>query len=340
MGVDIGSLFRKETISFDDLQGRIIVIDAYNVLHQFLASIRQRDGTPLMDAQGRITSHLSGIIQRTANLIEAQIKPIYSFDGTPHPFKAYTLKQRMQRKIQAEKDYQEALKKGDLKTARSKAQQTGRLTDDMIDETKHLLSALGVPFVQAPGEGEAQACYMVKKNDAFAVGSQDYDCLLVGSPVLIRNLTSSGKRKLPGKEAYKKISIKQIRLKENLEFLEITQKQLVDMAILIGTDFNQGIHGIGPKRSLSLIRQHETLENIFDSLNIEQKPSHETIDTIRSLFLKPDVTDTYDLTWKQPDEQKVFDILCNKHQFSKNRIQDILQKYHKDEKQTKQRTLF
>ena len=189
MGVDIGSLFRKETITLDDLQGRIIVIDAYNVLHQFLASIRQRDGTPLKDANGNITSHLSGLYQRTANLVEAKIKPVYSFDGKPHPLKAKTLEERMKRKELAEKEYREALEAGDLVKARIKAQQTGRLTDEMIDESKALLDALGIPYVQAPSEGEAQACYMVRKGDAHAVGSQDFDCLLVGTPVLIRNLT-------------------------------------------------------------------------------------------------------------------------------------------------------
>jgi len=340
MGVDIGSLFRKETITFDDLQGRIIVIDAYNVIHQFLASIRQRDGTPLKDSRGEITSHLTGIFHRTASLIEAHIKPVYSFDGTPPPLKTQTLEQRKQRKIKAEKEYQIALEKGDLKTARSKAQQTGRLTKEMIQETKQLLSALGIPYVQAPGEGEAQACHMVKKGDAFAVGSQDYDCLLVGSPITIRNLTSSGKRKLPGKEAYKKVSIRQIRLNENLEQLEICQEQLVDMAILIGTDFNPGIHGIGPKRSLSLIKKHGTIENVLDQLTIEDKPDRKNIDTIRNIFLNPEVDESYELSWNLPDEKEVIEILCNRHQFSKTRAEDTLRKYENQEKITKQETLF
>ena len=272
MGVDIGDLFRKETIALDDLRDRIVVIDAYNVLHQFLASIRQRDGAPLKDSKGEVTSHLSGLIQRTANLVEAKIRPVYSFDGTPHPMKAKTLEERKQRKIQAEKDYIAAIEAGDLATARSKAQQTGRLTDEMVDQTKELLQALGIPYVQAPSEGEAQACYMVRKGDAHAVASQDYDCLLVGSPVLVRNLTSSGRRKLPGKEAYAKVSIKQIRLEPNLKNLEITHSQLVDMAIMIGTDFNDGIHGIGPKKSLKLIKEHGNIEKALEVVKSDNKP--------------------------------------------------------------------
>ena len=165
MGVDIGSLFRVEKISFNDLQNRVIVIDAYNVLHQFLASIRQRDGTPLKDSQGRITSHLSGLFYRTANMVDAGIKPIYVFDGKPHPLKAKTLELRENRKIEAEKAWKEALEKGDLETAKTKAQQTSRVTDEIIDQSKKLLTALGIPVIQAPSEGEAQASYMVKKGD-------------------------------------------------------------------------------------------------------------------------------------------------------------------------------
>jgi flap endonuclease-1 len=196
MGVDIGELFKKEKITFNDLRDRIIAIDAYNVLHQFLSIIRQRDGTPLKDSKGRITSHLSGLFYRTANMVEARIRPVYVFDGEPHLLKAKTIQQRKERKEQAEKEWKEAIEKGDLKTARIKAQQTSRVTDEIIEQSEALLTALGIPYIHAPSEGEAQASYMVKKGDAYAVGSQDFDCLLFNAPVLVRNLTSSGKRKL------------------------------------------------------------------------------------------------------------------------------------------------
>ena len=340
MGVDIGSLFRKETITLDDLKGRIIAIDAYNVLHQFLASIRQRDGTPLKDSNGNITSHLSGLYQRTANLVEAKIKPVFSFDGMPHPLKAKTLEERMKRKELAEKEYQQALEAGDLVKARIKAQQTGRLTDEMIDQSKELLEALGIPYIQAPSEGEAQACYMVRKGDAYAVGSQDFDCLLVGTPVLIRNLTSSGRRKLPGKEAYTKVNIKQITLKTNLDILGITHEQLVDMAILIGTDFNDGIHGIGPKKSLKLIKEHGNAEKAIEVIKSDNKPNQKEIKQIRKLFLEPDVTDEYDLRWSEPDKKAVIKILCDQHHFGRERVMDNLKKFSNIEHISKQKTLF
>jgi flap endonuclease-1 len=340
MGVDIGALFKVEKICFDDLKDRVIVIDAYNVLHQFLASIRQKDGTPLKNSKGEITSHLSGLFHRTANMVEAKIRPVFAFDGIPHPLKAKTLDERRKRKELAEKEWAEALKAGDLAKAKSKAQQTSRLTDEMVQQSKDLLSALGIPFIQAPSEGEAQASYMVSKGDAYAVGSQDYDCLLVGAPILVRNLTSSEKRKLPGKEAYTKVFPKQIRLESNLKILGINQKQLVDMAILIGTDFNDGIKGIGPKKSLSLIKKHDTIENILASVKLENPPAIKEIDEIRCIFLEPNVTDDYELNWPGVDNEKVIKILCDEHHFMQDRVEPILKKFSNLKNISKQKTLF
>ncbi len=340
MGVDIGSLFGKEKISFNDLHDRVIVIDAYNVLHQFLASIRQRDGTPLKNQKGEITSHLSGLFQRTANLVDAKIRPVYSFDGEPHILKAKTLEERKKRKELAEEQYKEALEEGDLKKARSKAQQTSRLTDTMVQQSKDLLQALGIPHIQAPEEGEAQASYMVKKGDAYAVGSQDFDCLLIGTPVLIRNLTSSGRRKLPGKESYVKIYPKIIKLEPNLKRLGIKREQLVDMAILIGTDFNDGIKGIGPKTSLKMIKKAGNIENALATYGGDNAPTFEEIKEIRRLFLKPKVTDDYKLEWTGVDEEKVLKILCDNHHFKEDRVEKTLKKYKGIEDMMKQKTLF
>ena len=340
MGVDIGSLFRWEKITFEDLRDKTIAIDAHNVLYQFLSSIRQRDGTPLKNSKGEITSHLSGLFHRTANMVEAKIRPVYIFDGKPHPLKAKTLEDRRKRKEQAEKEWKKAIEAGDLAKARVKAQQTSRLTDEMINQSKELLKALGIPFIQAPSEGETQASYMVKKDDAYAVGSQDYDCLLVGSPVLVRNLTSSGKRKLPGKEAYTNVYPRQIRLNPNLKTLEIKHEQLVDMAILIGTDFNDGIKGIGPKKSLKLIKENNNIENILSKHDFENPPSSNEIKEIRKIFLKPNVTDDYNIEWNIPDEKKAISILCDNHHFSKDRVKPVLQKYLSIEKIVGQKNLF
>lgn len=340
MGVDIGVLFKQEIISFKDLKNRIVVIDAYNVLHQFLSNIRQRDGTPLMNSRGEITSHLNGIFHRTANLVEEGIKPVYVFDGKPHPLKTKTLEERQKRKKTAEKEYVEALKAGDIEKARLKAQQTSRVTEKIVKQSKELLDSLGIPYIQAPSEGEAQASYMAKKGDAYAVGSQDYDCLLVGSPILVRNLTSSEKRKLPGKKAYTAIYPKQIRLRENLNLLGINQNQLIDMAILIGTDFNDGIKGIGPKKSLNLIKKNENIENVIKEIGSENNLNHDEIIEIRNIFLKPEVTDDYVLEWSGANDEMVLKILCDQHQFSRDRVEPVIKKFSNIENNKKQKTLF
>ncbi|UCD12986.1 MAG: flap endonuclease-1 [Thermoplasmatales archaeon] len=340
MGVDLGDLFKKEKISFNDLQNRVIVIDAHNVLHQFLSIIRQRDGTPLKDSKGQITSHLSGLFYRTANLIEARIRPIYVFDGEPHPMKARTLEQRRERKEQAEKEWKEALEKGDIEKAKIKAQQTSRVTDEIIQQSKELLDALGIPYIQAPSEGEAQASYLVKKGDAHAVGSQDFDCLLFGSPILIRNLTSSGRRKLPNKKAYVKVTPELIRLKPSLKSLNILQKQLVDMAILIGTDYNEGIKGYGSKKSLKLIKKAGNVENALATIGSSDSPTLQEIKEIREIFIHPTTTDDYSLRWSKPDNEAVKKILCDKHQFSQIRVEPILEKFSTIEDIIKQKNLF
>lgn len=341
MGVDLKELFIKEPCSFQDFSNRIIALDAYNVLHQFLSSIRQRDGTPLKDAQGRITSHLSGLFYRTANLVEAKIRPVYVFDGEPHPLKARTIQQRRQRKEQAEREWQEALEKGDLQTAKSKAQQTSRVTNEIIQQSKQLLDALGIPYVQAPSEGEAQASHMVKHGDAYAVGSQDFDCLLFGSPLLIRNLTASERRKLPNKQAYTVVHPECIRLEPGLQKLRITREQLVDVAILIGTDFNDGVKGYGPKKSLQLLLQKGSLENARDELQESGLSlSSEEIATVRRIFLEPSITNDYLLRWTSPDPSAVITILCDEHQFSRDRVEPILQKFSSITQLSRQKNLF
>lgn len=340
MGVDIGDLFKTEKITFSDLHDRVIAIDAFNVLHQFLSIIRQRDGTPLKDAKGSITSHLSGLFHRTANLVEARIKPVYVFDGKPHPLKAKTIREREKKRENARKEWVEALEVGDIDKAKVKAQQTSRVTDNIIDQSKELLTALGIPYIQAPSEGESQASYIVKKGDAYAVGSQDYDCLLFGSSILIRNLTSSTRRKLPGKKSYVKINPELVRLKSNLKSIGIVHKQLIDMAILIGTDFNIGIKGIGPHKSLNLIKKTGNVENALATIGGENVPTFDEIRAIRKLFLEPEVTDDYTIEWTKPDFDRVLHILCDQHQFGKERVETILGKFSNIEHMLKQKNLF
>ncbi|MFO7676835.1 MAG: flap endonuclease-1 [Thermoplasmatota archaeon] len=340
MGVDLGVLFTKETCTYNDFKNRVIAIDAYNVLHQFLSIIRSRDGTPLKDAQGHITSHLSGLLYRSANLIEANIRPVYVFDGKAHPLKERVITQRTQRRQQAEQDWKEALEKGDIETAKKKAQQTSRVTEDIVNQSKELLTTLGIPYIQAPSEGESQASYMVQKGDAYAVGSQDFDCLLFGASRLIRNLTSSARRKLPNKNAYVKVSPEMIKLKPGLSSMNITQKQLIDIAILVGTDFNEGVKGYGPKKSLDMIRKTGNVENALALIGGNNIPTKQEIKEIRDIFLHPQVTDSYELHWSPPDIPAVLELLCDRYHFNQQRIEQVLQKFKPIEHMMKQKNLF
>jgi flap endonuclease-1 len=325
MGVDLGDLITRRKISLEDLSGKAIAIDAYNAIYQFLSIIRGIAGEPLKDREGRITSHLSGLFYRTANLLENGIKPVYVFDGKPPSLKEAEIKKRMKIKEEAIVKYEEALKKGDLEEAKRYAQMTSKIGDSMVEDAKRLLDALGVPWVQAPSEGEAQASYMAIKGDVWGVASQDYDSLLFGSPRLIRNLTLSGKRKLPKKNVYIEVELELIELDKVLKELEINREQLVDIGILTGTDFNpNGIKGIGPKKALKIIKENEKLEFAAKKLNIVEEV--EELIKIREIFLNPEVSLDYRLEWKAPSINDVIGFLCHERDFSETRVKNALER--------------
>ncbi|HDN96011.1 MAG TPA: flap endonuclease-1 [Thermoplasmatales archaeon] len=337
MGVDLKPLIVAKQISLHDLKGKVVAIDAYNAMHQFLSIIRQRDGTPLKDSKGRITSHLSGLLYRTANLVEEGIKPVYVFDGKPHPLKLKTLEERKAVREEAKEEWIKALEAGDLEEAFKKAVRTSSIDKEKVEEAKKLLDALGIPYVDAKSEGEAQAAYMNARGDVDMVASQDYDALLFGSPLLVRNLAITGKRKLPDKQIYVEVVPEEVELQKVLEKNGITREQLVDIAILIGTDFNEGIKGIGPKKALQLIKEYKSIERLVEMKKI---PEIENYEEIRKIFLEPEVNENYKLEWREVDENKVIDLLCNEHQFSEDRVRNALEKYKKFAKSFKQKSLF
>jgi flap endonuclease-1 len=323
VGVDLSDILASHARELSDFKGETVAVDAYNTLYQFLATIRGADGTPLKDAEGRVTSHLSGILYRNTSFIEAGIQPIYVFDGEPPALKQRTIDARRARREQAEREYKEALARGDLETARSKAQQTVRLEPGMLDEAKEALTALGIPVVQAPSEGEAQASAMVAAGTATAVGSQDFDSLLFGAPRLARNMAVSGRRKLPGREAYVTVVPELFDLKENLDALSLTRAQLVDVGIIVGTDFNEGIKGYGPKKALKLIREHHRLEEACAAKGLQVPPYAEEI---RAFFLEPPVDPGAAATRPAPDFERLTALLVDKHQFSRQRVEAALAK--------------
>lgn len=335
MGVDLGDLVPKKSARLTDFRGRVFAVDAFNTLYQFLSIIRQPDGTPLMDSQGRATSHLAGLLYRTANLLEAGIKPAFVFDGAPHQLKKATLAQRAQRKVEAEAQRAEAVAAGDVERARTKATQTARLDSSMVAQAKRLLDALGLPWVQAPSEGEAQAAVMARGGRAWAAVSQDFDSLLFGAPRLVRNLAVTGRRKLPGKRVWVDVEPEVIDLEEALKALELTREQLVDVGLLVGTDFNPGVKGVGPKRAVKLMKDHGSLEKALAHVGGEIGEREE----IRRIFLAPDALPDMELAWKAPDRDAVVAMLVGEHGFTKERVLTALDRYGALAEAGKQRSL-
>jgi flap endonuclease-1 len=322
MGVNLTDLVQFKELDPAQLKGRTVAIDAYNAIYQFLSVIRGPDGAPLMDGKGRVTSHLAGLLHRNANLIELGLSPIYVFDGIPSKLKAATIRERSERRAKAQGEWQEAVKEGDMQKAYSKATQSSKLTNEIVESSRVLLVHLGIPIVQAPEEGEAQAAYMALKGDVWAASSQDFDSLLFGAPRLVRNLTLAGRRKMPGRNEYRDIKMEMVELQDALLSIGLNREQLIDLCILVGTDFNEGIRGIGPKKSLKLIKEHGTAPKALAALD-KELPEYEEI---KEIFLHYEHTDEYDLKLHPPEREKVVEMLVGQYDFNEQRVQNALQK--------------
>ena len=334
MGLKLGKLIPKQVIKFEDLNNKKIGIDFSNVAFQFLSNIRQRDGTPLMDSHGNVTSHLMGIFTRSLNLMQKNLKLAYIFDGRPPALKFEEKAKRELRKQEAQEKYDYALK-NDLKGELLKyAKRTSRLNQDMVDEAKELIKAMGLPVIQSPAESDAQGSYMAKQGDIWAFSSSDHDCLLYSCPRILPNLTLTDKRKLPnGKYVITQQYL--IEHQQVLNELNLNQEQLISLAILIGTDYNiQGVPGIGPKRALDLVKKHKTPEEVFKNVKHDFDWKQ-----IYDIFTKMKVKTDYNLEWKPLDKEKVIKLLVDKHDFSLERIEALLSKENKDKKPTKDNSL-
>ncbi|MDD5650866.1 MAG: flap endonuclease-1 [Candidatus Nanoarchaeia archaeon] len=321
MGVKLADLVIKDDISFEDLKNKRIAVDFSNVVYQFLSNIRQADGSPLTDKNGKITSHLVGLFSRTSNLMEKGIKIAYVFDGKAPLLKVKEREEREHRKRIAEIKLELAKEKESSLDIVKYSKQTVRLTPEIVKESKELISALGLPVIQAPSEAEAQAAFMCEKGDVFASASQDYDSLLFGSPRSIQNLTLAQKRKLPN-GSYVWIKPQVVDLKKNLEHLKITQDQLLIIGILIGTDFNPGgVRGIGPKNALKLVQQNKNFDDIFKNLKTDFNWKE-----IYAVFKSMPIMKNYQLKWENVDTERIKKLLIDNHDFSEDRVNSTLLK--------------
>jgi flap endonuclease-1 len=321
MGVSLSALVPRREIDLGDLAGKRLAIDALNMIFQFVAIIRDRfTGQPLRDHEGRITSHLSGLLYRTLTYLEAGIEPVYVFDG-PHPdFKARTVEKRRKLREAARLKWEEALRAGE--PAIQYAQASGGVDGDILQSGMNLLDLMGVPWVQAPSEGEAQCAWMCRQRLVYATASQDFDSLLFGSSRLVRNLSISGKRKLPGRDEHVAVKPELIELNEVLTTLGLNRQQLIVVGLLIGTDYHKGVRGIGPKK-LKLVQERKTLRNVMATVNFSDETD---IRQVYDFFLHPLHTDEVVLERRRPDTKKLVEFLVAEHDFLPERMDKAVQR--------------
>jgi flap endonuclease-1 len=315
VGLPFKDIVHPEEVPWRELSGHTVAVDGYNALYQFLATIRQADGQLFTDRSGQVTSHLMGLTYRTTSLLAEGVRPVWVFDGPPPALKSGTLSGRFRAKEKAEVAWQEALAAGDLATARRKAAATSRLTREMVDEAVRVLDALGVPSVRAPSEGEAQAAAMARRGQVWASASEDYDSLLFGAPRLVRGLAARGHR---GQDLAAQIIDRAALLAE----LGIDEEELILVGVLVGSDYNEGAAGYGPKRALKLAQAHLGWEASLQRAGLE--PAE--MEPVRELFRHPEVAEVADPVFRAPDREALTRLLVDGHGFSDERVSGALRR--------------
>lgn len=289
-------------------------------LYQFLIAVRN-EGAQMTSVDGETTSHLLGTFYRTIRLVEHGIKPVYVFDGKPPELKSGELNKRQEKRAEAQKALEQATEAGDAADIDKFNRRLVKVTRQHADEAKQLLKLMGIPYIEAPCEAEAQCAAMVKAGLVYATATEDMDALTFGSNILLRHLTFSEARKMP---------VQEIHLDKVLEGLNLTHSEFVDLCILLGCDYTDSIRGVGPKRSIELIKQHKSIESILKTLDKSKYPPPDNWNYIgaRDLFVEPEVADasTIDLKWNEPDEEGMIQFLCIEKQFNEDRVRNGVKK--------------
>ncbi|XP_060074188.1 flap endonuclease 1-like [Ylistrum balloti] len=310
--------------------GRKVAVDGSMCIYQFLIAVRQ-DGNQLMSEDGETTSHLMGMFYRTIRMVENGIKPVYVFDGKPPDMKSGELAKRKEKRDEAQKALTEAEEKGDAENIEKFSKRLVKMNKGHIDDCKVLLKHMGIPFVEAPGEAEAQCAALVKAGKVYATSTEDMDALTFGTNVLLRNLTVSEARKLPIKEYY---------YSKILEEIGLEKDEFIDLCILLGCDYCESIRGIGPKRAIDLIKQHKSIEEILKHLDTKKYtvPEDWMYKEARRLFQEPEVTepDEIDIKWSEPDEEGLIKFMCEEKNFSEDRMRNGIKKLTKARQGTTQ----
>jgi len=316
--------------------GRKVAIDASMSLYSFLIAVRS-EGQQLMSDTGETTSHLMGMFYRTLRMVDNGIKPLYVFDGAPPKLKSGELAKRFQRKSEAQSAEQEAKETGTAEDVEKFSRRTVRVTREHNQEAQRLLTLMGIPYIVAPTEAEAQCAVLARAGKVYAAASEDMDTLTFNAPVLLRKLTFAEQRKEP---------IQEIHLDSVLEGLEMDLNQFIDLCILLGCDYVDPIKGIGPKVALNLIREHKTLEKVVAHLQKSEKytlPDDWPYQDARALFLEPDVRSAddpeCDFKWEGPDVDGLVKFLVEEKGFSEERVRSGASRLTKNQKSGQQSRL-
>jgi len=327
MGLDLKSLLVRDKTKLESFTNKIVAIDAYNAIYQFLAIIRGPEGLHLTDTKGRVTSHITGLFYRNINFLSLGIKPVYIFDGKPPSLKSAEIEHRKQIKKDATVKYERAVSEGKMEDARKFAQQTTSMKDGMVEDSKRLLELFGIPYIQAPSEGEATAARLTVTEHADVAASQDFDSILFGAKKLVRNFTNSGRRKLPNRNTYIEIEPEIIDYRKNLDALGITREQLIDVGILIGTDFNpDGFERIGPKTAIKMIKENGKLEDVRQ---IQEQLQEIDYNAIRKIFLEPETASVDKIDFGEVNYDAITNYLSDERDFSRDRVNSSLNRLKK-----------
>lgn len=315
---------------FKNYFGRKVAVDASMCIYQFLIAVRQ-DGSQLMTEDGETTSHLMGMFYRTIRMVENGIKPVYVFDGKPPDMKSGELAKRKERREEAQKALEAAEEAEDTENIDKFSKRLVKVSKQHTDDCKELLKLMGIPYIEAPGEAEAQCAALVKAGKVYATGTEDMDALTFGTTVLLRHLTVSEARKMP---------IKEFHVNRVLEELGLSSEEFIDLCILLGCDYCDSIRGIGPKRAIDLIKQYKTIDEILKHLDTKKYtvPEEWMYKEARELFKHPDVTnpDELEIKWNEPDEEGLVEFMVKQKNFSEDRIRNGVKKLTKARQGTTQ----
>jgi flap endonuclease-1 len=323
-------------------------------IYSFLIAVRS-EGQQLMSESGETTSHLMGMFYRTLRIVDSGIKPLYVFDGAPPKLKSGELAKRFQRKAEANEGLEEAKETGTAEEVEKFSRRTVRVTREHNQECQRLLKLMGIPYIIAPTEAEAQCAVLARAGKVYAAASEDMDTLCFDSPILLRHLTFSEQRKEPIQEIHLdkvlaglNMERKQVSLLSKIKPTGSDGEQFVDLCILLGCDYLDPIPKVGPHTALKLIRDHGTLERVVEWMQKDEKkryiiPDDWPFADARELFFNPDVRPAdhpeCDFKWEAPDVEGLVNFLVTEKGFSEDRVRNSAARLQKNLKGTQQARL-